>query len=119
MVDDIPPRDDERFEEVLGRLDLLIRRNQSQSSPLPPPAVSEATIPVLTEEFVPEVPYQKPLTEEETAEALMERLVEAVMPVMMHALDDVLSQVIGEIRPKTEALLRQRIQQTLSHKFEN
>lgn len=116
MANETPPRDGERFEEVLGRLDSLIRRNQSQSTPLPPPVVSEATIPVLTEEFFPEISQHKSLPEDETAEVLMERLVEAVMPVMMHALDEVLSQVIGEIRPKTEALLRQRIQQTLSQK---
>jgi len=131
----IPPEhDNDRFEEVLGRLDALVHRDQPAVEP--PPPVADSSIPVLTEVYQP---GQKEEAAEVTAEIetltpeagvpveeKLEQAVAAVLPVMVGILEDVLalqtrpamesalSQAIADLRPQTEALLRQRLQQALA-----
>ena len=128
----LPEHDDDRFEEVLGRLDALVHRDQPV---VEPPPVAETSIPVLTEVYQPvqeeakEVPADmEALTQEAemSVEEKLEQAVAAVLPVMVGILEDVLelqtrpamesalSQAIADLRPQTEALLRQRLQQALA-----
>ena len=128
----LPEHDDDRFEEVLGRLDALVHRDQPV---VEPPPVAETSIPVLTEVYQPvqeeakEVPAgMEALTQEAEAsvEEKLEQAIAAVLPVMVGILEDVLelqtrpamesalSQAIADLRPQTEALLRQRLQQALA-----
>ena len=128
----LPEHDDDRFEEVLGRLDALVHRDQPV---VEPPPVAETSIPVLTEVYQPvqeeakEVPAgMEALTQEAemSVEEKLEQAVAAVLPVMVGILEDVLelqtrpamesalSQAIADLRPQTEALLRQRLQQALA-----
>lgn len=119
-------RNDEHFEEVLGRLDSLIRRGQPPTQPPPPPSVSEATIPVLTEVYdgapVVDVP-----TEEEIVVSEQEKLelaVAAVLPMMVEVLEEALirevrpamegalKRVLEDLQPQIEIMLRQRLQAT-------
>lgn len=125
----MPGRDDERFEEVLERLDALVRRGQPDADlpPPPPPAVSEASIPVLTEIYRPGSAEAEPasgqpaLPELSTAEKL-EQAVAAALPVMTEVLEQVLAQTvrpaldqaIADLRPQMEAVLRQRLLQALA-----
>ncbi|HEY3328062.1 MAG TPA: hypothetical protein VGK14_12985 [Novimethylophilus sp.] len=135
MTNVLPERDDDRFEEVLERLDALVRRGQPESDPPPPPpAVSEASIPVLTEVYRPEleeaVPHE-PASEdaalpELSAEEKLEQAMDAALPVMTEVLENALAQTvrpalnkaldqaIAELCPQMEALLRQRLQQALA-----
>lgn len=137
-------RNDEHFEEVLGRLDSLIRRDQAATQPPPPPPpVSEATIPVLTEVYaatpepvlsdVPvltEVLPERVVIEVSAAEKL-EQAVAAVLPMMAEVLEDALvmkvqpvmesalKQVLNDLRPQIELILRQRLQALLTQETEN
>ena len=132
MTGMLPEHDDDRFEEVLGRLDALVHRDQPV---VEPPPVAETSIPVLTEVYQPvqeeakEVPADmEALTQEAemSVEEKLEQAVAAVLPVMVGILEDVLelqtrpamesalSQAIADLRPQTEALLRQRLQQALA-----
>jgi len=128
-----PEHDDDRFEEVLGRLDALVHRGQPAVER--PPLVAETSIPVLTEVYQPlqeeakEIPADiETLTQEAevSVEEKLEQAVAAVLPVMVGILEEVLelqtrpamesalSQAIADLRPQTEALLRQRLQQALA-----
>lgn len=135
MTNVLPERDDDRFEEVLERLDALVRRGQPESDPPPPPpAVSEVSIPVLTEVYRPELEEAAPhgsasedaALPELSAEEKLEQAVVAVLPIMTEvlentlaqtvrpALDKALDQAIADLRPQMEALLRQRLRQALA-----
>jgi len=132
---------DEHFEEVLGRLDSLIRRDQPTIPPPPPPPVSEATIPVLTEVYaaapaqaeVPlltEIVFEREVVEVSTAEKL-EQAVAAVLPVMVGVLEEALvmkiqpvmesalKQILEDLHPQIEPILRQRLQALLAQEAEN
>jgi hypothetical protein len=135
-VDTLSERDDDRFEEVLGRLDALVRRGQPNIEPPPPPIVLEASIPVLTEvyrppagEGVPEVITQPEGTTQQpgsTFEEKLDQIMATVLPVMMETLEDALwqkvqpalesavKQALVDLRPQTQALLRQRLQHVLA-----
>ncbi len=130
-------RNDEHFEQILGRLDSLVRRGYSEAQPPPPPSVSEATIPVLTEIFegVPEA-EDAPATEntatpaepppELTSEEKMEQAVAAVLPFMSSVLEEVLvervkpametaiEQALVELRPQIEKNLRRHLEAVLT-----
>jgi hypothetical protein len=135
-VDTLSERDDDRFEEVLGRLDALVRRGQPDLEPPPPPFISEASIPVLTEVYqqpmadgVPEAiirvedSFKEPVP---TAEESLEQALAMVLPVMLEILEDALWQkvqpalesavklALDDLRPHAEALLRQRLQHALA-----
>ncbi len=130
MTDILPPRDDDRFEEVLGRLDALVRRGQPDyDPPPPPPAVSEATIPVLTEVYQPEAEIGTGIVEpavELSAEEQLEQAMAMVLPIMAETvgaileetvrpeLEQTLRQTLAELRPQMEELLRQRLRQALT-----
>ncbi len=127
-------RNDEHFEEVLGRLDSLIRHGQPATPPPPPPPVSEATIPVLTEiyEVIPEqagLPDSSASTGnteiQVSEEEKLEQAVIAVLPIMTAALEEALlinvkpamehafSQALDSLRPQVETLLRQQLHTAL------
>lgn len=136
MTEILPERDDDRFEEVLGRLDALIRRGQPSIEPPPPPLVEDASIPVLTEVYQPahekrveEIPTSSEtlsLKPEVSIEEKFEQTVAAVLPEMVGILEDALAlrvrpameealgQVLADLRPQTEALLRLRLRQVLA-----
>ena len=135
MTDILPERDDDRFEEVLGRLDALVRRGQPSIEPPPPPLVENASIPVLTEIYQPEqeerlaeIPtLSEALTSkpEVSVEDKLEQMLVAALPEMVGiledalvqrvkpAMEDALAKVLEELRPQTEELLRQRLRQVL------
>lgn len=136
MTEILPDRDDDRFEEVLGRLDALIRRGQPSIEPPPPPLVEDASIPVLTEVYQPaqekrveEIPALSEtlsLKPEVSIEEKLEQTVAAVLPEMVGILEDALAlrvrpameealgKVLADLRPQTEALLRLRLRQVLA-----
>ena len=133
------PHRDEHFEEVLGRLDSLIRRDQLATQPPPPPPVSEATIPVLTEVYAvtaaplqPEVPLLTEMVsgqeviEEISAADKLEQAVAAALPAMAEeleallimkiqpAMERALEQILEDLRPQIESILHQRLQALLA-----
>jgi hypothetical protein len=129
MSDTLPARDDDRFEEVLGRLDALVRRGQPDNDPPPPPpAVSEATIPVLTEVYRPEFVVVDEVARAPalSADEQLEQAMTLVLPVMAEtvgaimeetvrpALEQALRETLAELRPQVEDLLRQRLRQALT-----
>jgi hypothetical protein len=118
-------RNDEHFEEVLGRLDSLIRRGQPPTQPPPPPLVSEATIPVLTEvyEGAEVFPSDAPVVDVKiTEQEKLELAVAAVLPMMVEVLEEALirevrpamegalKRVLEDLQPQIEIMLRQRLQ---------
>jgi hypothetical protein len=126
-------RNDEHFEEVLGRLDSLIRRGQPPTQPPPPPSVSEATIPVLTEVY-DGTPVVDAPTEEEIVVSEQEKLelaVAAVLPMMVEVLEEALirevrpamegalKRVLEDLQPQIETMLRQRLQATPAQEVED
>lgn len=130
-MDHIPSRDDDRFEEVLGRLDALMRRDQPPPGP-PPLSPSENPIPVLTEIYVPAGTAEN-LQEDTsvvqgqlTADELMEQATAVVLPVMAQMIEDVLlskimpavegviQQSLAELKPQLESLLRQHLTKQMS-----
>lgn len=136
-------RNDEHFEEVLGRLDSLIRRGQPETllQP-PPPPISQTSIPVLTEVYeastepVPSAPLLTDLisdqiiTEVSVAEKL-EQAVAAVLPTMVAVLEEALamkvqpameralSQVLDDLHPQIESILRQQLKTLLAQESGN
>lgn len=123
-----PERDDDRFREVLGRLDALVRRSYPDDEPpLPPPAVSEATIPVLTDVYSPAAREEDvhSLLPGTTAQAL-EQAVAEVLPGVVEALEDVLARqvrpalsvaldaAIADLRPQIEEKVRQYLLQAIA-----
>jgi len=125
MTDFPPQRDDERFQEVLGRLDALVRRGQPEDTPPPPPAISEATIPVLTDVYSP---ADEVLRETHAAgRREIEQIITDLLPEMMGmmesalleqlkpALNASLNAAVAEIRPQIEDKIRQRLLQALAH----
>lgn len=86
---------DVSMEQVLGRLDALLNKDKSQPEP-------EASIPLLTEVYVPESEMQP------------NQILEKVLPLLVNELEEIMKQAIIEIRPKTEALLRQHLAQMLA-----
>jgi hypothetical protein len=135
MTDLLPERDDDRFEEVLGRLDALVRRGQPSIEPPPPPIIESTSIPVLTEVYQPEqderlagIPTltealaSKPAVsvEEKLEQMLLEVLPEmagiledALVQRLKPAMEDALARALADLRPQTEELLRQRLRQVL------
>lgn len=135
MTDLLPERDDDRFEEVLGRLDALVRRGQPSIEPPPPPIIESTSIPVLTEVYQPEqderlaeIPTltealaSKPAVsvEEKLEQMLLEVLPEmagiledALVQRLKPAMEDALARALADLRPQTEELLRQRLRQLL------
>lgn len=119
-------RNDEHFEEVLGRLDSLIRRGQPPTQPPPPPQVSEATIPVLTEVYDGSAMLQAetalPVVPQMSEQEKLEQAVSAVLPMMVEILEETLirevrpamegalKRVLEDLRPQIEGMLRQRLQ---------
>lgn len=119
-------RDDEHFEEVLGRLDSLIRRGQPPVQPPPPPQVSEATIPVLTEIYdgpvIEQLEAALPAAPQISDQEKLEQAVSTVLPMMVEileetlikevrpAMDSALKRVLEDLRPQIEGMLRQRLQ---------
>jgi hypothetical protein len=137
MTEMLPERDDGRFEEVLGRLDALVRRGQSEIEPPPPPLVEEPSIPVLTEIYQPQEVRAESIPTLDDAVSLapersiedklqlmlamllpeMERLVEGALASQVKpALEQALNQAIVDLRPQIEAALRQRLRQVLAGK---
>jgi hypothetical protein len=135
MTEILPERDDGRFEEVLGRLDALVRRGQSEIEPPPPPLVEEPSIPVLTEVYQPQevraevIPTLSdavlPAPEQSNEDNLeltlamllpeMERLVEDTLASEVKpALEQALNHALVDLRPHIEAALRQRLRQVLA-----
>lgn len=135
-------RDNEHFEGVLGRLDSLVRRGQPETPPPPPPPVSEATIPVLTEVYAarPEtVQTELPVTDilieqaipDVSAAEKLEQALAAVLPMMatvleealvmkvQPAMESALKQVLDDLHPQIELILRQRLQTLLAQDSEN
>lgn len=118
----LPERDEDRFEEVLERLDALVRRGQPENDPPPPPpAVSEASIPVLTEIYEPEpqLAHGPSASSAETlsaaessapiptapglsTEAKLEQAMGSVLPMMVDILAAALAQ---KVRPQLEQAL--------------
>jgi hypothetical protein len=135
MTDTLPERDDDRFEEVLGRLDALVRRGQPVVEPPPPPLVVDASIPVLIEvyqpeqeerlEAIPTLSEALPLVPELSVEERLDQALVAVLPEIVGVLEDALvlrvkpameealAQALSDLRPQTEELLRQRLRQLL------
>lgn len=128
MTETIPERDDDRFEEVLGRLDALVKRGQRDEEPLPPPVVAESEIPVLTEVFSPGQVVDAeaiPLLADTLIQEQREPSLDAMLPLMVKvmedalvqqvqpALEEVLRAKIKELRPQLDMLLRQHLQSTL------
>lgn len=118
-------RDDDRFEEVLGRLDALVRRGQIDDERLPPPPVAtENVIPVLTEVFVPghtvnseaipvltETLSQEPEVQLDAMLPLMVRVIEeSLIQQIQPALEEALKSKIAELRPQLDLLLRRQMQ---------
>lgn len=127
MTETAPERDEDRFEEVLGRLDALVRRGQPNEDP-PPPAIENAAIPVLTEVLVSgpaEVSDTIPLLTD-TLNLERNHAHELILPHLVKVVEDVLAQQIqpvleealrsrvAELRPQIETLLRQHLQQALA-----
>ncbi|GBG13552.1 hemolysin D [Novimethylophilus kurashikiensis] len=128
MSDYPTQRDDERFQQVLGRLDALVRRGQGdEMPPPPPPAVSEATIPVLTEVYQPEESEQlRPHGEQsllheveavvlDAVPEMAKMLADAVESQVKPTVNQVLDAVIAEMRPQIEEKIRQRLMQALAN----
>lgn len=135
MTDILPERDDDRFEEVLGRLDALVRRGQPTIEPPPPPLGEDASIPVLNEVYQPEqeerlkeIPILSETLSPESGVSIEEKLEQAVAAVlpemvgiledalvlrMRPALEEALGQALAELLPRTDALLRLRLRQVL------
>lgn len=122
-----PERDDDRFQEVLGRLDALVRRGHpGDESPPPPPAVSEASIPVLTDVYLPDSEEGPNLSSAEMAPETLAQAVAEVLPGVMEVLEDVfareiklamseaLDAAIADVRPLVEERLRQHLLQILT-----
>jgi hypothetical protein len=127
MSDTLSQRDDERFQEVLGRLDALVRRGRSDDTPPPPPpAISEASIPVLTEVYLAGDaeqlrPHQGSGLPQEIEMAICaavpemaKMLADAVESQVKPAVNQVLDAVIAEMRPHIEENIRQRLMQALA-----
>jgi hypothetical protein len=127
MSDYPTQRDDERFQQVLGRLDALVRRGRGDDMPPPPPpAVSEATIPVLTEVYQPgDAEQLRPSGEQgllqeveavvsEAVPEMAKMLADAVESQVKPAVNQVLDAVIAEMRPQIEEKIRQRLMQALA-----
>ncbi|MFM9913071.1 MAG: hypothetical protein ACKVN9_06030 [Methylophilaceae bacterium] len=87
---------DVSLDEVLGRLDALLNKDKTQSEP-------EASIPLLTEVYTPEISETQP-----------NKVLEEVLPLLVNELEELIKQAIVELRPKTEALLRQHLEQVLA-----
>lgn len=126
MTETLPERDDDRFEEVLGRLDALVRRGQRDESP--PLAVADVAIPVLTDVFLPDqtgdmetIPLLTDALNQERDQPL-----DAILPLMVNvleaaliqeiqpALEDALKIKVAELRPQLEYLLREQLRQALA-----
>ncbi|MCE9632975.1 MAG: hypothetical protein K8Q92_02195 [Methylophilales bacterium] len=86
---------DVSMDEVLGRLDALLNKDKSQSDP-------EVSIPLLTEVYIP------------ASETQPNQMFEEVLPPLVNELEEMMKQAIVELRPKTEALLRQHLEQVLA-----
>jgi hypothetical protein len=90
---------DAHTDDVLNRLDALLNKDKADKQP-------EAVIPLLTEVYTPSVPNRQVLEE--------------LLPVMVNELEEMMKLAIIELRPKTEALLRQHLEQALArHKVES
>jgi hypothetical protein len=85
--------------DVLNRLDALLNKDKADRQTKP-----DAVIPLLTEVYTPQ--------ETTTNQQLLEEL----LPGLVNELEDVMRQAIIELRPKTEALLRQHLQRMLAQK---
>jgi len=86
---------DVSMDEVLGRLDALLNNDRGHPEP-------EARIPLLTEVYIP------------ASETQSNQILEAMLPPLVNELEEMLKQAIVELRPKTEALLRQHLEQVLA-----
>lgn len=127
-------RDDDKFEEVLGRLDALIRRGQAVVDPPPPPPMAtDTSIPVLTEVYQPDAesvrldtPVQQAMLPALPETDKLEQAVMAVLPLLEGVLEDMmvrqiqpameaaLQQALADLRPQAEVLLRQRLGQLMA-----
>jgi hypothetical protein len=121
-------RDDQRFQEVLGRLDALVRRGQGSGTAPPPSGKGE--IPVLTEIYQPD---QQPLiepplltdilpSEEVGGHGFASLLVQVVEEVLRQKVQPELTAAInekmGELRPQLEGWLQEALQRALGSKVD-
>lgn len=123
-------RDDDRFEEVLGRLDALVRRGQPVEDRPPPRIVPDPAIPVLTEvlltgksaeeDTIPllteELSQDRDRVEKSVLQMLVNLVENTIVEQIQPALQEALVNKVAELRPQIEMLLRQRLQQTLTQK---
>jgi hypothetical protein len=129
MTETAPERDDDHFEEVLGRLDALVKRGQGDGESLPPPVGTEVPIPLLTEVFLHDQTGDIeaiPLLTDALSSERVQPLDAAILPLMVKVLEDALMQQvqpalenalktrIAELRPQLEEILRQHLQQALA-----
>jgi len=85
---------DVSMDEVLGRLDALLNKDKAQTEP-------ETSIPLLTEVYIP------------ASETQRNQVLEEVLPLLVNELEEMMRRAIVELRPKTEALLRQHLEKVL------
>lgn len=126
MTEPSAERDDQRFQEVLGRLDALVRRGQGGEA-VPPPSGKEE-IPLLTEIYQP---GQPPLIEPPVLTDILpseEAGGHEFAPLLARVMEDVLRQKVQpeltaainekmeELRPQLASWLQEALQRALGPK---
>lgn len=131
-------------DDVLGRLDALLNRDKAhrdvQAVPATPPAETISSVldvPLLTEIYQPEVVSRdddvmvRGVVEQQPAPEGAYLLVQEAVPMMVNVIDEVLTsyakpameetmqRVLAEMQPKIEALMRQRLHETLAQLGKN
>ena len=107
MMSEFSPEPDERFDEILSRLDALVKRG----NPIPdaPPPL-DAGIPVLTELYQPEMQgdASSVFPVRENVNPSMEVILEAIIPSLLDTLEKALSQ---NLKPALEAAINEKLEE--------
>jgi hypothetical protein len=87
-------------DDILSRMDALLNKDKISASPKP-----EVEVPLLTEVYTPATQQAQQPETNQLLEELIPVLVTELEEMMMQAM----TQSIVDLRPKTEALLRQHL----------